>query len=102
MIFLTFIISVLTFAFITYPFLRNKPVPLATDSVEDSKLHELNSKKETTYSMLKELEFDRQSGLLTEEDYKDLETRYKGKAISILKDIDGLTKDDDVEDVIVS
>ena len=54
--------------------------------------------------MLKELEFDLQSGLLTEQEYRDLETRYKRKAISILKDVDGLEKgigkDNDVEDAI--
>ena len=94
------LMSMLTFAFIAYPFFRNRFVPLDTDPAEDDKLQELNSRKDTTYSMLKELEFDRQSGLLTEEDYKDLEARYKGKAISILKDIDGLAKDDDVEDAI--
>jgi hypothetical protein len=38
--------------------------------------------------MLKELEFDFQSGLLTDEDYRDLEARYKNRAISILKEMD--------------
>jgi hypothetical protein len=50
--------------------------------------------------MLKELEFDFQSGTLTKEDYRDLEARYKRKAISILRDIEGLEKGISVEEEI--
>jgi hypothetical protein len=47
--------------------------------------------------MLKELEFDFQSGVLTEEDYRELEARYKRKAISILRDIDDRETGTDIE-----
>ena len=50
--------------------------------------------------MLKELEFEFQSGILTEGDYRELEARYKGRAISILKDIDNLGKETEVEEEI--
>ena len=97
---LILLITALSFAFIAYPFFRSRLASSAADPAENDRLQELNSRKDTTYSMLKELEFDRQSGILTEEDYKDLEARYKGKAISILKDIDSLAKDGDPEDAI--
>ncbi len=87
-IFIALLITVLTFAFVVYPLLRRRPP--SAGSAEDGKLGELHSKRDTTYSMLKELEFDFQSGILTEEDYRNLEANYKGKAISVLKDIDGL------------
>jgi hypothetical protein len=51
--------------------------------------------------MLKELEFDYQSGILTEEDYRELEARYKKKAISILKDADALEKGNESDDIEV-
>ncbi len=70
------------------------------DSEEDEKSRELHSKRDTTYSMLKELEFDLQSGILTDRDYQDLEARYKSKAISILRDIDNLKKGTTVEEEI--
>ena len=92
------VLTVLTFAFITYPLLRQS-LRIA-DSVEDEKLQELYSKRDTAYSMLKELEFDLQSGILTEEDYRDLETRYKRKAVSVLRDIDNLKQDVSAEDKI--
>ena len=92
------VLAVLTFVFITSPFFKQRLY--SGDTVEDEKLQELHSKRDTTYSMLKELEFDFQSGILTEEDYRDLETRYKRKAISILRDVDDLEKGTNVEDEI--
>ena len=92
------VLTVLTFAFIAYPFFKQRFRSIG--SVEDGNLQELYSKRDTTYSMLKELEFDFRSGILTEEDYRDLEARYKRKAISILRDIDDLGKGTEVEEEI--
>jgi hypothetical protein len=92
------ILTVLTFTFVAIPFFRRRK--RYSDSVEYQKLQELYSQRDITYSMLKELEFDFQSGVLTEADYLDLETRYKGKAISILRSINDLGKDTQVEDEI--
>ena len=97
-VFVALALTVLTFAFIIYPLFKQRSS--SADSVADEQLRELQSKRDTTYSMLKELEFDFQSGILTDEDYQDLETRYKGKAISILRDIDNAKKVPEVEDEI--
>ncbi len=97
-IFVALVLTVLTFVFITSPFFKQRLHSGGT--VEDEKLQELHSKRDTTYSMLKELEFDFQSGILTEEDYRDLETKYKRKAISILRNIDNLERDNGVEEEI--
>lgn len=97
-IFVALVLTVLTFAFVAYPLLKQRS--RSVDSVQDEKLQELHSKRDTTYSMLKELEFDFQSGILTDEDYQDLEARYKRKAISILRGIDDLEKGTKVEEEI--
>ncbi len=94
-LFVSLTLAVLAFVFITYPFFKRRAP--AVNQVEDDKLLELYSKRNTTYSMLKELEFDLQSGILTAEDYGDLETRYKKKAVSILRNIDDFQNDTDVE-----
>ncbi len=94
-VFVTLVLAVLSFVFIAYPLFKQRSP--AADAVEDDKMRELYSKRDTTYSMLKELEFDFQSGILTEEDYRELEERYKGKAISILRDTDTLEKGTSVE-----
>jgi hypothetical protein len=89
-VFVALVLTLLTFAFIIYPFFKRR-LP-AVDSGGDENLQELYSQRDTTYSMLKELEFDLQSGILTDEDYRDLEAGYKSKAISTIKDIDNLQK----------
>ncbi len=92
------VLTVKAFVFVAYPlFKRRAP---SVDSSEDEKLQELHSKRDTTYSMIKELEFDFQSGILTEEDYRDLDARYKGKAVSLLRDIDDWGKGTEVEEEI--
>ncbi len=97
-VFVALVLTVLTFAFVTYPLFKPRSRSVNTD--ENERLRELSSKRDTTYSMLKELEFDFQSGILTEEDYQDLETRYKRKAVSILRNIDDLEKGNQVEEEI--
>lgn len=97
-IFLAILLTALTFGFVIYPFFR--PRPQIADSGENEKLQELHSRRDTTYSMLKELEFDYHSGILTEADYHDLEAKYKRKAIAILKDIDASKKGTDVDEEI--
>ncbi len=97
-VFVAVALAVLTFAFVSYPLLKQRA--RLVDSAEDDRLRELHSRRDTSYSMLKELEFDFQSGILTEEDYRGLEVRYKKKAISILRNIDNLGKGTGVEEEI--
>ncbi len=92
------VLTVLTFAFIVYPLFKQGS--RSVDLVNDEKLQELHSRRDTTYFMLKELEFDYQSGILIEEDYRDLEAKYKRKAMSTLRGIDDLAKGTNVEEEI--
>ena len=92
------LLTALAFGFVAYPFFRRRPH--SVDITGDKKLDELYSRRDTTYSMLKELEFDFQSGTLTDEDYRELEAGYKSKAISILKEIDNVEKGSGVEEEI--
>ncbi len=93
--FFAVVLTVLTFVWVFYPFFRRKTQ--LSPAGKNEKLEELRSERDTTYSMLKELEFDYQSGIMTEEDYKELETRYKRKAIFTLRDIDYAGKGGSVE-----
>ena len=97
-VFVALVLTVLTFAFIAYPLFKQRLRSI--DPSQGEKLQELHSKRDTTYSMLKELEFDFQSGVLGEEDYRDLEATYKRKAVSILREVDDLEKGANVEEEI--
>jgi ribosomal protein L40E len=98
----TVLLAVFTFTAIAYPFLRRQEVSASLGVSQNFK--ELHFKRDHTYAMLKELDFDFQSGTLSEEDYKILGARYQSKAISILKEIDGLQEEkppqDEMEDSI--
>lgn len=76
-----------TFAFVAYPLISPSKKDVL---IEDEMESELQFKKDSTYSALKELEFDYALGNLSPEDHRDLEERYKDKAIKILKDMDAL------------
>ena len=97
-IFVSVLLAILAFAAVVYPFFKRRAPSLEPEA--DDRLRELASQRDTTYSMLKELEFDFQSGVLTEADYRDLEARYKKKAIPILKGMDDLKKATPMEDEI--
>ena len=57
---------------------------------ERSELEDLYIQREGTYSTLKELEFDHETGKLIDDDYKELRMRYSSEAVQILKRIDEL------------
>jgi hypothetical protein len=75
-------------AAVLYPFTR----PRERDESEETRLRlrELVAAKETLYATLKELDFDRVAGKLSEEDFRQLEARYRARAIEVLKAIDAL------------
>lgn len=83
------LLAVAVVAFVGYPLLREQ---LAGE--EELELpeedEELYRRKETTYSALKELEFDYKTGKLSEQDYHELEARFKSSALEIIKAIDEL------------
>lgn len=86
-IFFAILLTVAAFGYVVYPLLRGRRRAAAAD-IGNEPADGLLMRRDTTYSMLKEIEFDYRSGLLTEEDYHDLDARYRHKAISILKSID--------------
>ena len=74
--------------FVTYPFFRasrgtNENVEELSGEAED-----LYGRKESTYSALKELEFDFKTGKLSQTDFEELDAKYRSEALVILEAID--------------
>ena len=70
------------------PFFRaSEGAPLGSEQTE---LQELLDEKQTVYAAIKELEFDRQAGKLSLEDYEQARHSYELRAIALLKQIDGM------------
>ncbi|MHB1345716.1 MAG: double zinc ribbon domain-containing protein [Thermoleophilia bacterium] len=81
------ILALLVVGFVGYPLVRG--VWAEEEAPEFSaELEELHRRKESTYSALKELEFDFKTGKLSEGDFNELDARYRGDALDILEAID--------------
>ncbi|MFQ5645558.1 MAG: hypothetical protein ACE5GM_01390, partial [bacterium] len=63
-----------------FPFFKSQP---AQEAVSDQSALQLTSKRDHIYGAIKELEFDYNTGKLTEEDYRSLKKKYRHEAISI-------------------
>jgi hypothetical protein len=76
--------------YVAWPLLFGKANPEDYLGLEGSEpvLQRLYFQRDTTYSAMKELDFDLAMGNLSQQDYQQIQERYKRKAVSILKRID--------------
>ena len=73
--------------FVGYPLLKEQWVDDEPEEMPEA-LDELYSRKESTYSALKELEFDYKTGKLSDADYHELDVRFRAEAVEILEAIE--------------
>ena len=88
------IVALIVVGFIGYPLLREQAAEDEPLTALSEEAEELYRRKESTYSALKELEFDFKTGKLSENDYQELEKRYRAEAIEVLEAIDRLETED--------
>lgn len=74
--------------FVLWPlFSPESEEPIATPQQDSTS--ELEQRKRAAYAALKEAEFDRRTGKLSEEDYDKLVARYKAQALEAIAALDG-------------
>ncbi len=78
-------------AAVAYPYFRRETEQQGDET--EWQLRELLAAKNTIYSTLKELDFDRLAGKLSEEDFRQLEAQYRERAILVLREIDELLEE---------
>lgn len=84
-------LALILVGFVAYPLLKEQlGEEESLDLPED--VEELYRRKDTTYSALKELEFDFKTGKLSEGDFHELDARYRADALEILASIDAREK----------
>ncbi|HLZ08422.1 MAG TPA: c-type cytochrome biogenesis protein CcmI [Chloroflexota bacterium] len=88
------ILAVLAVAFIIFPLIRPNRSATAIRSAEG-----LLARRDRVYGELRELEFDRDVGKLSSEDYEEARTRLETEAARILRALDARasTVDDEIE-----
>ncbi|NOZ75811.1 MAG: hypothetical protein GXO90_10665 [FCB group bacterium] len=75
--------------FVIWPFLFDTPeFEFNTTDNKQYQLADLISQRENLLETIKELEFDQNTGKLSEDDFSELNTIYREKAIHVLKEID--------------
>ncbi|MFC1954642.1 c-type cytochrome biogenesis protein CcmI [Chloroflexota bacterium] len=92
------LLTIISFTFIAYPLFRRKKVSPETTDCE--RYRELSARLDTTFAMQKDLEFDFQSGILSEEEYNNLKEEYRRKAMTLLEDADSLESDSEMGEKI--
>lgn len=63
-------------------------------------LENLLFERENLLSALRDIRFDREMGKLSEEDFSELDTRYRARAVEVLKQLDAMDGDIDDEDAL--
>ena len=77
-------------AFVLWPVWKSGGVRVGGPTDPDDRQVELTEEKRAIYRALRELEFDHQSGHLSEDDYAALRDRYEARAGQLLKEQDRL------------
>lgn len=94
-----FIIAVVGYG-VLHPLLRPKGLESHSSESLAMKEEALEKSKEDVYAAIKEMDMDFGMGKISEEDYQDLKSRYKSKALRILKELDGVERGEDVDAAI--
>ena len=82
------LLALVTVGLIGYPLINAREGYAGEMVLADPGLENLLVQRDATYQAIKELEFDKEMGSLSEADYQDLKKRYTQKAVSVLKTID--------------
>lgn len=77
-------VAIAILLFVLEPLVRPAP-PTSPEDDEPAPLEESESPKIQALLALKEVEFDRATGKLTEEDYQHLKSRYEGAALHAMQ-----------------
>jgi rubrerythrin len=78
--------------YVGYPLFTDAGRWQSTPRRTPSREEELQARKRHALSAIRELEFDYQTGKLSDEDYRSLRSRYEKEAVDAMKGLDGLGK----------
>jgi len=85
---LAFIIIAAAIFAISYPFLLKRRGAYCLSGGKHNETGDLNLRKESLYTTIKELDFDFRTGKLSPEDYEELRNKYREKAMALLLEME--------------
>ena len=86
--------------FVLQPLFRDPKGNLEAELLAETELDRLLNRKAVVYSNLKDLEFEYKMGRLSDADFRRLEAGYKSEAAVILKQLDGLGVEKNLDEAI--
>jgi hypothetical protein len=81
------LVSGVAIAYVAWPLLESGPAPVI---VENDRLTDLIGRKDATLTAIKDLEFDYNTGKLSEDDYERMDDRLRRQAITYIQQIEKL------------
>lgn len=81
------LVSAAAVAYVVWPLVQNVPAPIV---IENDRLTDLIGRKDATLIAIKELEFDYNTGKLSDEDYQRMDQRLRRQAIGYIQQIEKL------------
>lgn len=83
------ILAVPVTIYIGYPLLRPEKDNISSGNIlPDKSLVDLAEKKSHVYELIRELDFEYETGKISEQDYKEMINYYQNTAVEIIKKID--------------
>lgn len=82
------LVAVAAIGFVSLPLLVESPKRSAEQATSSAEVDDLLAQKEATYAAIKELEFDHDTGNLSDADFEELREGQKSLAIALLKRIE--------------
>jgi hypothetical protein len=95
------ILAVITVAFVLYPVFRASTLGrrYITDSAAGDRLAELIARREAIYEAIRDADFDRETGKLTEEDHRLMRERLTAEGVRLLQELDLHMQSDERENL---
>lgn len=90
------VLGAVTVAFVLYPVFRASALGrrYVTDSVTGDRLAELIARRDAIYEAIRDADFDRETGKLTEEDHRLMRERLTAEGVKALQELDRLMQSD--------
>ncbi|MFQ5859394.1 MAG: zinc ribbon domain-containing protein [Anaerolineae bacterium] len=95
------VLSVITIAFVLYPVFRARAVGrrYIAYSATGDRLADLIAQRDAIYEAIRDVDFDKETGKLTEEDYRLMRERLTAEGVRLLQELDRLMQADVREDL---
>lgn len=102
LVFISAALTVYTLFRIVSPFLGSESEQIRDELLNDEiqEIERLVARKSILLQSLKDIEYDRDTGKLAEEDYERLRNRYEREAIQVMRELDDLRGGADLDDEI--